>query len=243
MSDPTSEFSESGAPIYRHKPREKPFEIAFGEVAHIQLIEGHISRHIGVPGTVFHEVISDLVHIDVHIVSPSPTRNFYTLITSGMSARAMAVPPGHEDFSYAELMLSLPPDWSLKRENLKDERNYWPLRLLRILARMPHAYNTWFGNGHTIPIGDPPKPLATNTDFCGVMISEAKLVPPSFQSLAVSPEMKIHFYAVIPLYKEEMDMKLKKGAEDLLDRFKRYQVTELVDVKRRNVSKKFLGLF
>jgi len=37
MNGQPPEFSESGQPIYRHKPREKPFELAIGDIAHIHM--------------------------------------------------------------------------------------------------------------------------------------------------------------------------------------------------------------
>ena len=243
MSDQPPELSGSGHPIYRHKPRTKPFEMALGDVEHIQLIESHITKHIGAPATVFHEIISDLVHIDVHIVAPRPGRNFYTLVTSGMSARAMKVPPGVEDFSYAELAISLPPSWPLTQEDFKDPRNYWPVRLLKMLARMPHEYDTWLCASHTVPNGQPPEPYAANTRLCCAMIAPVVMAPVEFNSLVVSPEMKIRFYGVVPLYKEEMDLKLKDGADAIFDRFDRFKVSELLDINRRNVAKKWFGLF
>jgi len=243
MSDEIPELSESGKPIYRHKPREKPFEPAFGDAGHIKLVEEHISKHVGEPKTVFHELVSDLVHLDIHIVPPGPKRDYYTLVTTGMSARAMTVPEGFEELSYAELLMCLPPDWPLRQEDFIDERNYWSIRWLKTLARMPHEYNTWLGHAHTIPNGDPPAPFAPNTALCGAMIVPPILIPKESHALTVSPEMQIHFYAVVPLYQEEMELKLKRGAQALFDRFDRHGVSELVDVKRKNVARKILGLF
>jgi hypothetical protein len=243
MTDPAPEYSESGNPILRHKPRDKPFEMAVGEAQHIQLIEGHISKHLGASATVFHEMVSDLVHIDIHIVPPRPGRNFYTLVTSGMSARAMAAPPGREEFSYAELLLSLPPGWRLQQEDLKDEQNYWPLRLLKMLARFPHIYDTWLSYAHSIPNGNPGKPYAANTKLCGAILTQALLVPEEFHALTVSPEMKIRFYGLVPLYQEEMELKLKHGADALFKRFEPAKISELLDIRRKNVARKFLGLF
>src|SRR6185295_19871223 len=101
MNEP-SEFSESGDPIYRHQ-REKPFEPARGDEQNIEAIAAHIEKHIGPPDSVFHEIISDLVHIDVHFVAPAPERNFRTLVTSGMSDRPMNAPEGAEHLRYAEM--------------------------------------------------------------------------------------------------------------------------------------------
>jgi hypothetical protein len=242
MNEP-SEFSESGNPIYRYKPREKPFEPVPGKAEHIERIADHITRHIGEPSLVFHELVSDLVHLDIHIVPPRPDRDFYTLITSGMSERAMKVPEGAEEFSYSELLICLPPDWPLQQEDFEDENNYWPVRLLKMLARMPHEYDTWLSFAHTVPNGDPPEPYAPNTEFCCAMLAPPTLAPEEFWEFQANPETVIRFFAVLPLYAEEAALKLKKGADELFDHFDQTNVTELLDLKRKNVAKKRFGLF
>ncbi|MFM2393256.1 MAG: hypothetical protein RLZZ546_1238, partial [Bacteroidota bacterium] len=63
------EKSESGNPIYRYdnvKPKE--FTPAFGDGENMVAISKHIEQNIGEIELVFHEVVSDLVHIDVHWV-------------------------------------------------------------------------------------------------------------------------------------------------------------------------------
>ncbi len=65
------EKSKSGSPIYRYKETDnKEFEIATGEPS-IQEISDHIEKNIGEIHMVFHEIISDQVHIDVHWVKPT----------------------------------------------------------------------------------------------------------------------------------------------------------------------------
>jgi hypothetical protein len=241
MTDDTGE--PNPANILRHKERTKPFELVGGDENHIKLIEDHITQHIGAPDIVYHELVSDLVHIDVQIIHPTADRNFFTLVTTGMSMRAMKTPEGAEEFSYAELMLCLPPDWLLSQEDYKDENNYWPIRLLKMLARLPHEYDTWLGFAHSIPNGDPAEPYAPGTKFCGAMLAPPCSVPEEFFELKVSPEMTIHFFAVLPLYAEEMQLKLDKGSDALFDQFDKHEVTELVNLSRRNVAKKRFGIF
>ena len=71
----------------------------------------------------------------------------------------MNVPDGWEDYRYAEMMICLPPDWNMDQRAWNDERHYWPIRLLKTLARLPHEYNTWLSDCHTMPNGDPPETL------------------------------------------------------------------------------------
>ncbi len=104
-----TEHTPSGDPIYRYGERRKAFEPAIGDGANIDLISAHIEQHIGPVQSVFHEILSDLVHVDIHMVAPTAERNYYTLVTSGMSDRAMTPPESCEAHAYAELMICLPP--------------------------------------------------------------------------------------------------------------------------------------
>jgi len=113
MNHDDQERSEAGNPIYRHQPSDKGFVPATGDSDSIDRISQHIESHIGKPVTVFHELVSHLVHIDIHVVYPTPERDYYTLITSGMSNQPMKPPPGAEVMRYAELVICLPPTWKV----------------------------------------------------------------------------------------------------------------------------------
>ncbi len=119
-----------------------------------------IETHLGPIDYVFHEKISESVHVDVHRVPPQKQRPFYTSVTSGMSERQMTVPDGAESLRLAELILCLPPNWPLSLHDFRDEQNYWPIRLLKILARLPLEFCTWLGLSQSVPNGDPPRPYA-----------------------------------------------------------------------------------
>jgi predicted Zn finger-like uncharacterized protein len=230
-----SEYSESGMPIYRHGHRQKAFTPVTGDTESIEAISGHVEAHLGPVAGVFHELVSDLVHIDVHMVGPSDDRPFHTLVTSGMSDLPMTVPEGADEWRYAELLLSLPPSWPLTEEAFRDERNYWPVRLLKVLARLPHEYNTWLGWGHTVPRGDPPQPFAPNTPLCCALLVQPLLVPDEFVQLRMPDGRTVHFYGVVPVYRQEMEFKLKHGTEALLERFAEAEVCELLDARRENL--------
>lgn len=234
---PPAEESPSGQPIYRHQDRGRDFEPAVGDEETIEAITAHIEQHIGEIDKVWHELISDLVHIDVHQVPPSDDRPFWTLVTSGMSDRPMNVPEGAEELAFAELMICLPPDWPVSQDDFSDENNYWPIRLLKVLARLPHEYETWLGAGHTVPNGgDDPAPYADNNQFvCALMMPPCIALPADVAVLDLPDRRRINFYAVWPLHQSEVDLKLNRGLDTLIDRFEQQQVTELVDVNRAAV--------
>lgn len=251
------ELSGSGGPIYRHTERKIPFQPTGGDPEIIERISAHIEQHLGPVAGVFHEIVSDLVHIDIHVVNPTPERNCYTLITSGLSEAPMTVPDGLEPLRFAELLIQLPPDWPLdelgraagkpsksEAEERAAERWYWPVRWLKALARMPHEYDTWLGNGHTVPNGDPPEPYADDTKLCGMLVLPAMNVPDEFGTLEIGPDKVIHFYSLVPLYAEEMNLKLNKGVEAVVGLLDKHNVDIVINPKRPNVAarRKFLGL-
>jgi hypothetical protein len=204
---------------------------------HLKAIERHLEEHIGKPAGVFHELISDQVHLDVHVIEPARGRDYYTLVTSGMSDRPMNAPAGAEAYRYAELLICLSRGWSMEHSTWEDERNYWPIRWLKILARLPHEYDTWLFTGHTVPHGDPPEPFAANTKLCCAMLAPPVLFGEEFRTLAVNEETTIHFLALLPLYREEVDFKLEEGFDALYERLEEAGVTELLNVRRRNVCR------
>ncbi len=235
-----AERTEDGTPILRHEARERDFEFATGDEEGIEQISNHISQYIGEPDWVFHELISDLVHLDVHVVKPTAEYDWYTLVTSGMSDRAMTVPEGAEDFCFAELVLHLPPTWPVSEKAFKNEANYWPVYWLKTLARMPHEYETWLSVGHAIPNGDPPEQFDDATGMCSWMLMSPFLLPDEFATLEIDDEKTINFLAMIPMYGEEVDFKLKRGIDEFVDKL---PLEQLFDFGRKNVCKKRFGVF
>lgn len=210
------ERSPTGAPVYRHT-RSAP---SSGEIAHADdaRIGDHLARVHDGAAMVWHELISDRVHIDVHCLAPTEAHPYHLLCTSGMSSKPMNVPAeleGREQWRFAELCMLLPPDWAPSREAFEDERVYWPIRLLKGLARLPHDFGSWLGWGHSIPNGDPAEPYAPDTQLSGAI-----LIPPFLlgKDLFVVPgEPPMHVFQVLPVTAREMDFKLQQGVDPLLE--------------------------
>jgi tetratricopeptide (TPR) repeat protein len=180
----------------------------------LDALEQHIERYFGPYKNVFHEIASPDIHVDIVVIEPIPERNYYVLVTMGMGARKMDVPEELEEYHLkrAEIMVCLPPDWRL--DTLDDEKWYWPLRWLKILARLPGEQNTWLGWGHTIPNGDS---FAENTGLSSVIL----IYPGAFGEKSFCCKLpggdEVNFYQMIPLYNEEVKYKLEHNAEALLE--------------------------
>lgn len=241
MSDPYDDISPGGS-LIQLRGQEKAFEPARGE-AHLEQISAHIERHLGPISSVLHEIVSDTVHIDVHVVPATEDVPYLRLVTSGMSDLPMTLSAGVEAPQYMELMLTLPPDWPIRQQDWEDERNYWPIRLLKTLARLPHKHGTWLGFGHTVPNGDPAEPYAPGAGFDGAIVLPPVSAPEEFGHLAIDAEKTIVFMTIVPLYPEEMALKLDKGSDALLDRFDARGVGDIVEPGRVNAAKKRFGLF
>jgi Suppressor of fused protein (SUFU) len=103
------EFSPGGSKIYRHAAADFRETSDLGESS-VEEIDAHITKWLGEPLGVFHELVSPTVHVDVHIVAPGPERDFYALVTSGLSDKPMNGP--FPDLQFAELIFLLPADWN-----------------------------------------------------------------------------------------------------------------------------------
>lgn len=233
--------SLSGQPIWHHDKPEKEWQPPPEEMC-LEEISAHIERHIGPIQMVFHEILSDTVHIDIHHVAPGEGRPMHTLVTSGMSDLPMKT-PNPEVPCHLELMIHLPPDWRISEKDWNDEAWYWPIRQLKYLARFPHKLDTFLGYGHTIPNGDPPEPYAKNTKFNCIVILPPLSTPEEFDQLVIDEKKTIHFMALVPLYQEETDLKLRKGTDELLEKFSENDVTDILDIGRPNVAKKRFRFF
>ena len=156
----------------------------------------------------------------------------------------MNTPIEVENNEYLELSICLPKEWKISEEDFKDDNNYWPLKWLKQLARFPHEYNTWLGFGHSIPNGDPAEPFAENTKLNTMLLLPSVVLNEEFRSLELENKT-INFYSLVPLYSEEVNLKMKKGVEALFDGFDKYEVNDILRIDRQNTAKrkKLFGLF
>ncbi len=137
----------------------------------------------------------------------------------------MSVPDGMEDYRFAELCVILPPDGPLDMESLKaSEDNYWPIRCLKQNAKFPHEYDTYFSTGHTVQGADG-ETLSPNCPYSGFLIAVPVSLDEEFQVLHLKNGDLIHFYCLIPLYAEELNVKTIYGLDDLFELFERFDVT------------------
>ncbi|WP_302770388.1 immunity protein Imm33 domain-containing protein [Anaerotignum lactatifermentans] len=183
----------------------------------MKAIENHIQQYFGRFENVFHELASPDIHVDICVVPPSEERDYYTLVTMGMGAHRMNVPEELAEYKLerAELAIALPKDWKIKKENFEDEKWFWVVRLLKDLARLPIASDTWLGFGHTM---DHEENFAENTKLCAAMLTAPQGTDDGSEVCILPSGEEVNFYQVIPLYRDELEYKLARGADALLDK-------------------------
>lgn len=194
-------------------------------------VSDFIEETFGEYDFVMHEVVSPDIHLDIAIIPPTDERNYYTLCTMGAGAHRMDVP---DNFRYEnhiaeriELLMYLPADWDLSEENLNDERNYWPIRLLKDFARMPINSGDWIGWGHTMS-QEEYEPFADDVPYSTSILLAPQPDIDEMVTLPISSGKSVNFFQVFPLTKEELEYKFECAEDEncisptdaMLNRFK-----------------------
>lgn len=247
------DITEGGDRIIVGKERTGEWTAPESYAENCELIEEHLEPVFGEAPNVMHEIISDLVHLDVLVYPPNDTRDFWVYVTSGMSDLRMSVPPDLDpkDLGRSELMIALPREWGDAIRDMDAQSDdadliYWPIGFMKWLARYPHEASVWFADGHTIPNGAEMEPFVPGSGLTGAFLTYSTLLPDDRLRLLLPDGDYLNFYGIILLHTDEMNFKLKKGADSLLEKFQSAGVNEVVDLKRpsvirSNILSRFFG--
>lgn len=194
----------------------------------LEVVESHIKEFFGEFPTVFHEITSRDIVCDIACIPPSEERNYFTLVTIGMGAHIMNIPDSLsvEENGRAELLICLPPDWKLG-ENA--EEWFWPISLLKDLAKLPINSDSWLGWGHSV---DHRGNVSPNAGFSGSFLMFPEDASNAADYCTLPNGDRVNFFEVVPMYREEINYKIKHGTKMLLDRLK--GVSHVVDITRPN---------
>lgn len=183
------------------------------------------------------EIVPDDPSVSIHAIPPSRKRvglfkkhRSVLLFTTGMSRRPMNTPPDGQNFRFAEVFVELPGDWPIEEADQTASAEAWPFQWLRSIAGYPFRNSTWLGGPMTIIANDdPPQPLAPGLDFTSILLIAEK-------QHITKDGRNIRFYRMMPLYTEERDLEIEKGAEYLMRAFDKARIPFVVDLNRRNVA-------
>lgn len=208
----------------------------------LDLYETYIMNEFGHYDEVIHEIVSPDIHLDIIVVPPTEENNYYKLITMGMGAYRMNIPEELKEYELerAELVMFLPPTWNIKSEK---EEDYWPIRQLKIVARLPIQCNTWLGYGHTIASDEKYTPYAMNTQFCCMLLLNALNNNYDNLNLKMNTKGKINFYQLVPIYKEELEFKQCNDVNKLLELFNDEDLNPVININRINYCENIIKYY
>ena len=171
---------------------------------------------------VLHEVVSTDIHLYLALIPPQEDRDYYTLCTIGAGAYRMEIErdirTGYHLSEHSEYIMYLPSDWKLDGESLKEEDNYWPIRLLNNTARIPVWNETWFTMGHTVGSEDG-EPYSEKYPYNSAILTyPAPFVATREDKCNLSSGKTILFHHVLPITQEELEFKNENGTAALLER-------------------------
>ena len=116
----------------------------------------------------------------------------------------------------AELLIYLPTDWKLAEEDLKDERNYWPIRLLKDFARMPINTESWIAWGHSFSLKEE-EPYAKGVPYSAAVLLSPQPDIDSIISCPLTVGKSVDFFQIFPLTQEELEYKMKCAEDETCD--------------------------
>src|SRR5262245_53972354 len=185
-------------------------------------------KFFGSNWTVDREEDPDGPAIDVYVFEPGEDgrgkeRDFYTLVTGGMSDKRMRVPKEVE-FRRAELVLYV--------EKPTDEQ----IGLLRWLARLPLVQEgTWYSPGTTMTNGNPPRPIFDDSDLCCYLFLEPVVGRDNklHEKLDVDGD-PVALLWVVPITEAECQYILDRSPDDFLDLLDRKKHPFVLDEGRRS---------
>lgn len=222
---------------------------------YMEEIEDHFSELFDIKEEdhrVIHELMSEKVHIDLHIIAPDENRPFYVVFTTGMSDLPMTM---GEDVPWdlrktherAELFCLLPPDWKTEfsKGSQKDyDRFWWIFAAIKQAARYPHLSGTWIGSNHTLQYSEDNTPFHESTKLCSAIflhLDEKDFggkYGDRMNYMRTKDGSYINLLCFIPLYAEEIDFKLDNGSDELFMRMFGSTVTDMLqlvlDPQRKN---------
>ena len=201
-------------------------------------LTSYIQQQYGDYDEDIHEIVSPDIHLDIAVVPPTDEQPYFKLVTFGAGAYKMNVPRRyrHYHLERAEYVIFLPKDWDIKSNK---EEDYWPIRMLKEVARLPIYTDSWLAYGHTVQMKEDASPYSESIGFNSRVLirsigKDNHIVKPLKLGLFGK---EVNFYQVYPLYNEEMEFKLEHSLNDLMERIGDEDLDPIININRKNYCK------
>ena len=183
----------------RHQERQKFYE-----------------QHLGQSQTI-HSLLSEPIHVHVHMFEPRPTTPLSIWITNGLSENLMDAPtPAGLSVNERRIELLLYTDATKESEFGRA----WPLNVLRNVAKVPLDRKTWFNTYLAAPLSKPPAPIVP-----GSSLTIPFFLPPLYENEAFQAGLtcndgeRVSFLWLDFITTAEFEFLLRNGLQALLSLF------------------------
>lgn len=173
----------------------------------LEVVPEYFEKRFGEVESVWHEIASDEIHVDVHWIEANEKCPHRVIFTTGMSMKAMRGEP-----HFAEMFMILPADWPIEKIQ-EDESAYWPILILKAFARLPIYNKLTLKPFMTIPY-DEEGNFAPGSHFDSFMVLDAREMSSEFGKIQVDSERLIQPYLVVPLMASETEFKIQQPSAD-----------------------------
>ena len=152
-----------------------------------------------------HELNPVVPHIDVYVYPPGfQGRDFFTLVTGGLSDFPMDMPPGPTSPRCELIMYAREP---AKR----------CIGFLRYLACIPHVQNTWFSHGSTMTNGQPPEPIFEGSQLdCVLFLFPIVSPDKTIGEHLLLEGQAVNFLWIVPVTNSECELVRHEGLGKML---------------------------
>lgn len=198
---------------------------------HLEKLVGPVDFELRLPSAT--APVDGLEEPVILVVKASESWPFHTLVSCGLSDRAMPTP--QEEWQFAELCLLLPPEWELEPNLDYTASDQWPVRWMYDLIHMPARAGGWLGYGHSVPNGEPPQPFAPDTPLCSWLLLPSVSLPKTFTRVRLADNSVLNFWALVPLHQDETYLKVNKGTPALIEKLAYKNVSDILDMERPSV--------
>ena len=195
---------EEKPPLRLYSPKE------YDEVTNI------ITEKYGKYESVLHEILPSDIHIDIAKIPPQGDNDHYTLCTIGAGDYNMHIGGDSSNKTFIEYrvqfpeqleyMIILPSDWPLDEESLKKEENYWPIRLLKQMARFPLITNDWVCEGHTAEFEEDTRFSPLLPYSCVTFSPPSSNISDGVNIANLSTGKSLGFVQIVPITREELNL-------------------------------------
>ena len=156
------------------------------------------------------------------------------LITSDFQEYQMPIPEKLKGYEFGQLYFCIPEYWDLTDPENPEIR--WLFEWLNRITTYTINNNTWLGDGHTYNCTKHGKQLSTTIRQDHLFISNPIFLEDELTPVELE-DKTIHFWALIPIFGDEMDYKQGKGTVKLKKKFLIKGITEKLDEYRQTSLK------